>query len=145
MVRALTPKDSSALLKILRSLKLENEVITGFASWNESKFESEVKSSLGLVWETFEIEGFILYRTIPDGYEITLLGTHPNSQKKGVMRQILTFLIESLQKDQLIWLEVHEKNAAARLFYEKLGFKITGRRPRYYADGGDCLNLEYKS
>jgi ribosomal-protein-alanine N-acetyltransferase len=38
-----------------------------------------------------------------------------------------------------IYLEVRVSNAAARLFYEELGFLETGRRARYYLDGEDAL------
>jgi ribosomal-protein-alanine N-acetyltransferase len=36
---------------------------------------------------------------------------------------------------EAIFLEVRESNAAARAFYEKLGFEQMGRRKGYYADG----------
>ena len=38
-------------------------------------------------------------------------------------------------------LEVAIGNAAARALYERAGFVEAGRRPRYYADGGDALIL----
>ncbi len=145
MIRMLNPNDSAAILSVFRSIKSLNSQLTGFASWSESKFLDELKMAHVMVCDDDRVKGFVLYRTIPDGYEITLLGTDPRFQKQGVMVKILTGIQNLLNKDHVIWLEVHEKNHAARCLYEKLGFKTTGRRPRYYSDGADCLNLEYKS
>ena len=33
-----------------------------------------------------------------------------------------------------VFLEVRESNAAARALYERLGFRVQGRRSRYYRD-----------
>ncbi len=41
-------------------------------------------------------------------------------------------------------LEVAIGNAAARTLYEHAGFVEAGRRPRYYADGGDALILRVR-
>ena len=145
MIRTANFSDTPALLELFILLKAQDVGVTGFQSWNESKFEAELKVALVKVFEGPEIRGFVLYRAIPDGFEITLLGTHPQYQKTGIMRLILKDLLSSLSPSQIIWLEVHEKNNAARRLYEQLGFKTTGRRPRYYYDGSDALNLEYKS
>ena len=144
MVRAATLKDLPGILKILNDLKGKNDPTTGFASWTKSKIESELTEAHSFVYEEDGISGFILYRTIPDGYEITLLGTDPHKQKRGIMGQTLAVLLKSLKKDQFVWLEVHEGNLAARRLYEKMGFKVTGRRPRYYGGGAACLNLEFR-
>ena len=145
MIRTPNHNDEQRLIEIFHALKQKTPEITGFQSWTDSKFLSELKIAGALVLDDHEIQGFVLYRTIPDGYEVTLLGTDPKIQRRGVMVKILRGLIGLLQKDQHIWLEVHEKNDAARHLYDKLGFKTTGKRPRYYSDGSDCLNLEYKS
>jgi ribosomal-protein-alanine N-acetyltransferase len=40
-----------------------------------------------------------------------------------------------------MFLEVSERNAAARALYAAAGFAEVGRRRRYYADGADALVL----
>jgi ribosomal-protein-alanine N-acetyltransferase len=41
----------------------------------------------------------------------------------------------------LMTLEVAAENSAALGLYRALGFSRVGRRPRYYADGGDAVVL----
>jgi [ribosomal protein S18]-alanine N-acetyltransferase len=40
-----------------------------------------------------------------------------------------------------MFLEVAVGNAPAQALYRQAGFVEAGRRPRYYADGGDALIL----
>jgi ribosomal-protein-alanine N-acetyltransferase len=40
-----------------------------------------------------------------------------------------------------MFLEVSDRNAAARALYAAAGFAKAGRRKRYYADGADALVL----
>ena len=39
-------------------------------------------------------------------------------------------------------LEVHEQNTAAISRYKKSGYRLFGRHPKYYDDGGDALRFE---
>jgi ribosomal-protein-alanine N-acetyltransferase len=55
------------------------------------------------------------------------------------MEKLLNHIIAAKGQDQELWLEVHEANQAARQLYQKLGFKETGKRKRYYKDGGTAI------
>ena len=70
---------------------------------------------------------FILYRSLPDGVEITNLATDPEYRRRGFMKQ----LVEELMRwnPNNIWLEVHEENLPARHLYRSIGFTEVSRRP----------------
>lgn len=83
--------------------------------------------------------GFVLYRDLPQAWEISLVASHPEHRRKGAMVQLFQHLIAAKGQDKELWLEVHEENVAAQKLYEKLGFKETRRRPRYYKDGATAV------
>jgi len=58
------------------------------------------------------------------------------SRRKGLGSLILNEFLNMArqEKAEAIFLEVRESNSAARSFYEKLAFEMTGRRPNYYTD-----------
>jgi ribosomal-protein-alanine N-acetyltransferase len=55
------------------------------------------------------------------------------------MEKLMRHLIDSKGQGRELWLEVHEVNVSAQNLYEKLGFRLSGRRPRYYKDGATAL------
>ncbi|MEN0058428.1 MAG: GNAT family N-acetyltransferase [Bdellovibrio sp.] len=82
---------------------------------------------------------FVLYRDLPAAWEISLVVTHPDFRRQNLMAELLRNIINAPSRDKELWLEVHEENTAAQKLYEKLGFKETGRRPRYYKDGATAI------
>lgn len=77
--------------------------------------------------------------------EILLLATAPEHHRTGGMRKLLEELFGQLSQHEEWWLEVHEKNLGARELYARLGFQETGRRPRYYSDGGAAILMSRRS
>ncbi len=111
------------------------DVPPGF-SWTASSLRSEFEAAK--TWWHFEgqsLIGFVCTREQMDLCEITVLGTHPQWRKKGIMAILLQKLIGEFKGSE-IWLEVHEKNGPAQATYLKCGFQKVGERPRYYPDGG---------
>lgn len=75
---------------------------------------------------------------------ITLLAIHPDYQGRGLGQLLLCALLEDAVKRKLerATLEVRESNQVALSVYEKFGFKVAGRRKKYYqATGEDALVL----
>lgn len=88
--------------------------------------------------------GFVAVMPLPQAWEISLLATHPDYQKQGVMRSLLrAWRMEASHQEVEVWLEVHENNGPARTLYQNLGFRLVGRRPKYYADGGAALLMTW--
>jgi ribosomal-protein-alanine N-acetyltransferase len=90
------------------------------------------------------IAGYVLASDVPPyEAEIMRIAVDPEARKRGTGRMLMDALTEhcitSLTSD--IFLEVREGNAAARALYEKSGFRYTGKREKYYADGEDALMM----
>lgn len=130
------------LLAIFKS----NQNLPGAPSWTDQQFLDECAEQRILVsrGDVDKAEAFILYRTTPEAFEISYLATLPKAKRKGLMVGLLEQLARESRAHGLpIWLEVHEKNVGAVSLYEKFGFKCTGKRPNYYADGGAALLYNY--
>lgn len=84
-----------------------------------------------------KVVGFSLYRTIADDAELLLLAVDPNSQRKGIGRDLLGYFIEDAKKNGAarIHLEVRDGNPAIGL-YEAAGFEQANRRRNYYHGRG---------
>ena len=78
--------------------------------------------------------GFLVARKISPEWELENIVVAPSARRNGIGQQLLKALLDAARqtKSQAILLEVRESNAAARSFYEKAGFRPSGRRKGYY-------------
>jgi ribosomal-protein-alanine N-acetyltransferase len=76
------------------------------------------------------IAAVLVWRTVaPSEHEILNLATHPGRRRRGIAAR----LCESALSAGGTWfLEVRASNKGAQMLYESMGFRQTGRRPRYY-------------
>lgn len=70
---------------------------------------------------------------------ITLLAVHPHYQRQGLGQALLISLLTAACDRGLerATLEVRASNKSALSLYQKFGFKLAGRRRRYYKDTGE--------
>lgn len=142
MIRELTAADIPTLKALLDEVYSDSPFPIG-GGWNECLLRDALKDGRGFALISTEqtgevIRAFLIYRSLEDLFDITVLATARAFQRTGSMTQ----LFEHLRQQpgvQRIWLEVHEANTAAVAFYERLGFSFQGRRPNYYRDGGTAL------
>lgn len=87
--------------------------------------------------------GMILVRVTEDEAEVLTLAVVPDARRQGVAGALLAGAMEAARQQaaRTMVLEVAIGNVAARALYQRAGFVEAGRRPRYYADGGDALIL----
>jgi [ribosomal protein S18]-alanine N-acetyltransferase len=87
--------------------------------------------------------GMILARITEDEAEVLTLAVAPPARRQGVAAALLAGAMAAAREQaaRTMVLEVAIGNAAARALYQRAGFIEAGRRPRYYADGGDALIL----
>jgi len=85
----------------------------------------------------------ILARVTEDEAEVLTLAVAPQIRRQGVATALLTGAMTAAREQaaRTMVLEVAIGNATARSLYDRAGFVVAGRRPRYYADGGDALIL----
>lgn len=78
--------------------------------------------------------GFTVASLLPPQAELETIAVAAPSQRQGIARRLLQFLILELRSAGIheIWLEVRVSNAPAIALYRSFGFGETGRRPRYY-------------
>jgi ribosomal-protein-alanine N-acetyltransferase len=87
--------------------------------------------------------GMILGRVTEDEAEILTLAVTQAARRQGIATALLGGAMAAARerRARTMVLEVAIGNAAARALYARAGFVESGRRPRYYADGGDALIL----
>lgn len=141
-IEVLTLRHLPQLVAIMESV-YTNSVTPVGGIWTRDllKQELEIGQGVGLVEEKFGLAAFVLFRMYDQHREITVLATHPERQRKGNMRHLLSYMLERRSPSERIWLEVHALNEPALVLYNELGFIKVGQRPKYYRDGGDAVLL----
>jgi ribosomal-protein-alanine N-acetyltransferase len=88
-------------------------------------------------------KGFVMARTAADEAEILTILVLPPYRRHGLARLLLDRVVDNakMQGAAKLYLEVASSNGAAQALYTQMEFAEVGRRPRYYANGGDALLL----
>ena len=138
-VEVLTSFHKPALRSLIQAIHQDQGLLAQFY-WPDDLLGAEMATAeiIGVL-EGEEIAGVVMYRELPEAWEISLVATHPKFRKLGYMNFLFKHLINAKGQGRELWLEVHEENVAAQKLYEKLGFKETRRRPRYYKDGATAI------
>jgi ribosomal-protein-alanine N-acetyltransferase len=113
--------------------------------WPASAFHYELmenKNSLPMIAEIDSVNGSkqviatVIVWMVLDEAHIATLAVLPEYRQHGIGQRLLAkALLEAIQKGaQLATLEVRASNLVAQSLYQRFGFEIVGRRPRYYKD-----------
>lgn len=91
-----------------------------------------------------EAIGYLIGWHIGDEAELARIGVVPEARRSGYGKVLLEKAIVTWQERGVsrIFLEVRQDNMAAQRLYESRGFRIIGKRAKYYADGTNALILE---
>lgn len=107
--------------------------------WSKSSFLRELimpaSSFLVAVRDEFVV-GYMGYWLIEDEAQIMNVAVHLEYRRKGIANKILKYVIGMIFESGVknVYLEVRKGNAAARVLYNKLGFKEIGVRKQYYEE-----------
>ncbi len=108
----------------------------------------QLSGSFWILEEDEKIAGFIvlLQRTNSQALRVYSLAVSPEFRGKQYAQQLMQKAVEYAQKQgkDRLYLEVSEHNHGAIQLYQKLGFQLTGIRPRYYRDGSNACLMEKK-
>ena len=112
------------------------------APWSKESLSSELAdplSSIIIAKSSSSLYpcGYICYKIIPPEAELLRIAVRSECRQQGCAQALLSEMIRLVQLREVttIYLEVSEINRAAINLYVKLGFSITGSRPRYYDHG----------
>jgi len=120
---------------------------SSFASpWNMAFFRHELYNPVAffyIIEVGVKLSGYIIFWIFKDEAHIANLAIHPEYRKRGYGEYLLRWSLEFVHKKKVatITLEVNEKNLAARGLYDKFGFKMVGKRAKYYESSDDALIL----
>lgn len=128
-VREMTPGDVTAVVEI--------EKASYTMPWSETSFLSEVynRHCITKVAElSSEIVAYICVKKVADEGHLMNLTVHPDYRRQGIAMMLFDSAREDLLANgcRFLYLEVRAANNAARTMYEKLNFKVVGKRKDYY-------------
>ena len=105
--------------------------------WSAADFADLKKSGCDIMASQ---NGFIVYRAVLDEAELITIGVHPDARRGGIAATMIELMVRDLAARGVkrVFLEVAKNNHPARALYEKHGFTVVGRRPKYY-DGIDAI------
>jgi len=143
-VRDMSPDDLPAVQKIA------DESFT--TPWNLSSFEYEVgnrDSVLKVAEVSGTLIGYVCIRFFLDITHVMDIAVIKEDRQQGVGGMLFLEALREIKEARPdtghITLEVRESNTAARKFYEKFGFRETGRRKDYYSspnEDGIIMDLD---
>jgi ribosomal-protein-alanine N-acetyltransferase len=83
-----------------------------------------------------ELVGMVVVWMLVDEAHIATIAVHPDYRGRGIGRQLLLrSLQETVQQGAVqATLEVRVGNLSAQNLYRQFGFRVVGRRPKYYQD-----------
>jgi [ribosomal protein S18]-alanine N-acetyltransferase len=115
---------------------LEKEIF-GDSSWTEKNLDEHLSNHNTILYTFNEkIVAYLLYLDGIESNELLRIGVLPDFRRKGFAIKLIQSLI-NLNKS--IYLEVRSDNLYGTTLYEKMGFKMIGKRKKYYNDGMDGL------
>ncbi len=110
--------------------------------WTRGQFAEEVERG-GVFVAVAEgtVAAFVCLHRSLDEAQILDVGVRPDAQRKGLGRAALGAALDAARADGLAkaTLEVGSRNTAAIALYGALGFRVVGRRPKFYNDDDALL------
>ena len=126
---------------------VEIEELTGLSIWGWDAYHRELQSPQDVIMLVARCEttgpsptagsaiaGFVISRLIAGELHINNVAVRPEFRRQGIAAGLLAAVLSEgvNQHARLAFLEVRAGNIAAQGLYESCGFKVTGRRKRYY-------------
>jgi ribosomal-protein-alanine N-acetyltransferase len=137
--RLIPPEVSACQKENLGDVHELLEAVPGAAAWSTVSLADTFEhypAYFFVGWQGDELSGFISGRKIADEGEILNLAVRPHSRRCGVGTALVRSLLELFAQEAVltVFLEVRESNSQAIAFYQRLGFRPSGRREGYYRD-----------
>jgi len=111
--------------------------------WPERSFRYELTENPASRAWVVEVDGKIAAMLVGwllvDEMHVATIATHPDFRRQGIGRKLLAHALRYVHGEGAVtsFLEVRAGNLAAQEMYRKFGFKVSGRRKRYYKDNDE--------
>jgi ribosomal-protein-alanine N-acetyltransferase len=117
-------------------------------SWNEERVERCLRNRDCVVLAARDrrrVVGFAIMEFYAIHAHLNLFAVQPGHQRQGVGRQLLEWLEASARTAGVfkVNLELRATNDRARGFYEKLGYRVVGRKAAYYDGREDAVRMTH--
>ncbi len=117
--------------------KLEHQLFSH--PWSEADFIQSLADPNRCFLTAMEEDRLLGYCGLQvggDQGDVLTVGVDPSVRRRGIGRQLMENLINEARTRGVksLFLEVRLSNGGARGLYEKIGFHLAGKRPRYYRD-----------
>ncbi|ABL88241.1 [SSU ribosomal protein S18P]-alanine acetyltransferase [Pyrobaculum islandicum DSM 4184] len=147
IIREATLKDINDVVAINRKVLPENYPVWFFVEHLEQFPKAFIVAEVG-----GKIVGYVMSRVeygwsniergkvVKKGH-IVSVGVLPEARRLGIATAMMLRAMRAMKiyySATEVYLEVRVSNTPAISLYEKLGYKIVGRIPRYYSDGEDA-------
>ena len=119
-----TAADAAAISQI--------EAATFSDAWSEEQIKAHLDSSCGRTYvceEEGRLFGYLLGSSISPEGEILRVAVLPEARGRRYAERLISMLTATVS---VCFLEVREGNASARRLYERVGFRLVGKRKGYY-------------
>jgi ribosomal-protein-alanine N-acetyltransferase len=108
--------------------------------WSLAMFVLELSKPSGICLaasEGDELLGYLVCSRYEQVWHLMNVAVAPEHRRAGVARALIARLVEEGGGRLPFTLEVRVSNGPAIAMYERLGFRSSGVRPRYYQDNGE--------
>jgi ribosomal-protein-alanine N-acetyltransferase len=108
--------------------------------WSLAMFVLELSKPSGICLAAIESEellGYLVCSRYEQVWHLMNVAVAPERRRTGVARDLISRLVEEGGGRLPFTLEVRVSNRPAITMYERLGFRSSGVRPRYYQDNGE--------
>jgi ribosomal-protein-alanine N-acetyltransferase len=138
-IRPMTEDDLDAVMEI------ENASYS--LPWKRNHFQNEIEARYSLpvvVVESNRVIGYACLMSLFEEAQILDIAVAPEQRGRGIAQLLMGYAITVSRQEgaEVMALEVRASNSAAIALYEKLGFKRTGVRAKYYEGVDDALLME---
>lgn len=138
--RPARPSDADAIARIERSWP-------SAAGWTREQLAAEAErpeAVFGVREADGAVAAYVVARVEAGELRVYAVGVAPELARQGHAKRALAWALDEGRKAGCAkaFLEVAAANEAALALYRGAGFKIVGRRTKFYNDGSDALLLD---
>lgn len=127
---------------------VEIEEASALSRWGWDAYHSELRHESGVIMLVArglegehrqggrKLKGFIAARLMADELHVNNVGVREEERRRGIGNALLRAVLTEGRRSGAKWafLEVRASNGPAQALYERCGFRVTGRRRKYYSE-----------